>query len=273
MNLNHYANQPFPFALHGDDAITFSVLSRILNGPCSEIYTDGERVMICLSARPYPVWVWCRDESDAESVAAVADCLREHFPPAEGYRYNLSYGMLERLRDMDAELARLHIQTNLLSYRLDALLPADHPCDGRMEAATMDREEELAGHFQAAIREMEHMERPLEDCRGVVREKIESGRQFIWLDGEGELAALTAYNVVGAYGYVSGVYTLPARRRQGYAMNLVHDVTAHVLEEGLTPILYTDADYGASNACYQKIGYRQVGSLCTVAEHKDRTFS
>ena len=38
---------------------------------------------------------------------------------------------------------------------------------------------------------------------------------------------------------------------------------------GFTPMLYTDADYAASNACYEKIGYVLRGRLCTLSfEHK-----
>ena len=266
LELKEYVDQAFPFALDGDDGITFSVLARIVQGPCSRIFTDGDRAMICLSKRPYPVWVWCRDEEDDAAVEAIADCLRRRFPPAEGYRYNLTHGLLERLRAMGAPFAEMKIEVNLLSYRLDALLPATHPCDGRMAVAKMDQLGELARHLQAAVMEMEHMERTLEDCRQVVEEKIEAGQQFIWLDGQGALVAITSWRTIGEYGGVTGVYTLPSHRRRGYAMNLVHGVTQRVLREGLTPILYTDADYGASNACYQKIGYRQVGSLCTAAE-------
>jgi predicted GNAT family acetyltransferase len=29
-------------------------------------------------------------------------------------------------------------------------------------------------------------------------------------------------------------------------------------------MLYTDADYKASNACYEKIGYELKGKLCTI---------
>ena len=266
MNLTHYQNQPFPFALHGDDAITFFVLTRILNGPCAHIHTDGENVIICHSEGFYPVWVWCRDEDDADAVAAVADCLKAHFPLGEGYRYNLSYGMFERLRQVDAAFAQMKIELNMLSYRLDELLAASHPCDGHMEAASMADLDLLAPHLQAATQEMEHRERPLDTCKATLKEKIEAGQQFIWRNGDGELVAMTSYRVDGCYGGVAGVYTLPEHRRRGYAMNLVHGVTAKVLGLGLTPMLYTDADYAASNACYQKIGYKQVGSLCTAHE-------
>jgi len=37
-----------------------------------------------------------------------------------------------------------------------------------------------------------------------------------------------------------------------------------VKEAGCIPMLYTDADYAASNACYEKIGYVLRGKLCTI---------
>ena len=76
--------------------------------------------------------------------------------------------------------------------------------------------------------------------------------------------ALTDRGDTGLYGKIAAVYTLPNQRRKGYALNLVHAISEDILKDGLVPILYTDADYGASNSCYKKIGFEQVGSLCTV---------
>jgi len=41
-------------------------------------------------------------------------------------------------------------------------------------------------------------------------------------------------------------------------------VTKMAEDEGSLPMLYTDADYIASNACYEKIGYILRGKLCTI---------
>ena len=62
------------------------------------------------------------------------------------------------------------------------------------------------------------------------------------------------------------VYTLPKERRKHYAENLVYQVTKLAVNEGLSPMLYTDADYPASNECYKKIGYVLRGSLCTIGQ-------
>ena len=45
---------------------------------------------------------------------------------------------------------------------------------------------------------------------------------------------------------------------------MVYEVTKLVKEAGYIPMLYTDADYPASNACYEKIGYILRGKLCTI---------
>jgi len=64
---------------------------------------------------------------------------------------------------------------------------------------------------------------------------------------------------------VNLVFTRPEFRRKHYAENLVYQVTKLAIEEGYVPMLYTDADYSASNACYEKIGYVLRGKLCTIS--------
>ena len=49
-----------------------------------------------------------------------------------------------------------------------------------------------------------------------------------------------------------------------FAEHLVYQVTMMAKEEGYTPMLYTNADYTASNSCYEKIGYVLQGKLCTI---------
>jgi predicted GNAT family acetyltransferase len=60
------------------------------------------------------------------------------------------------------------------------------------------------------------------------------------------------------------VYTRDEYRRKHYAEHLVYQVSEIVSDLGYLPMLYTDADYVASNACYEKIGYILRGKLCTI---------
>ena len=91
-----------------------------------------------------------------------------------------------------------------------------------------------------------------------------TGNTFFWKDGLGEVAACCRFTVRDDTASLSLVYTRPAFRRKHYAQNMVYEVTKLVKEAGYTPMLYTDADYPASNACYEKIGYILRGKLCTI---------
>lgn len=79
-----------------------------------------------------------------------------------------------------------------------------------------------------------------------------------------QIAAGCSYTPNGDLASLSSVYTFPAHRRKHYAENMVYQVTRIVKDTGAMPMLYTDADYAASNACYEKIGYVLKGKLCTI---------
>ena len=40
------------------DRYTFLVLRRIIGSECSLLLTDHERLIICFTGEPYPVWIW-----------------------------------------------------------------------------------------------------------------------------------------------------------------------------------------------------------------------
>ena len=63
---------------------------------------------------------------------------------------------------------------------------------------------------------------------------------------------------------INFVYTKNEYRRRYYALNLVYNVTEFVRPLGFVPMLYTNADYKASNACYEKLGYKLNGKICTI---------
>ena len=87
---------------------------------------------------------------------------------------------------------------------------------------------------------------------------------FFWKNAEGKNVASCVFGPIGKLASLGLVYTYPEYRRRHYAQNLVYAVTKIVEKAGYLPMLYTDADYVASNACYEKIGYILRGKLCTI---------
>ena len=268
-SLKIYTNDAVPEAaklLIGDDTITFSVLVNILHGVCTKTVTDHESFILCYSTSPYPVWVWCKNEKNTETVKNIAAALRTHFPAEKEFRWNMTHTLFEALKSYDPHFEPLSTAMGLLSYRMDELLPVTHPADGKCDHPTQEEVSLLCKLWHDACLEMEGFDHNEDFCRARVKAYMEQNNLFIWRTAEGEIAAITSRRDTAPFSKVATVYTVPKHRRHGYAMNLVHAVSKGMLKDGLTPILYTDANYAASNACYKKIGYREVDALCCVGK-------
>ena len=240
--------------------VSFSVLYNIIEWECNHIFTDGEEVIICHSNPPYPVWAWCGDIENAENIEAIGMCIKENFPLTE-YDLVIDERLMEKLSEADEYFGGYKVKTRLLSYILDKVNDIDRACDGRMETAEYGDLETLAYMRKAAAFEMEGFDLTLDNCREDVGYMIEDGNLFVWRNDDGEIVATANREDVGKFGKVSAVYTLPEHRRRGYAINLVKGVTELLVNDGLIPALYTDGEYSASNECYKKIGYYQMGKL------------
>lgn len=266
--LQQYQNQAYPALaeLMCEESITYSVLMKILQGPCRNIFTDHENVVVCYSGPPYPVWAWCRDPEEETTVMAIASCLKEQLPLDTVRACIMPAALAERLKQADGYFREARPGMGLLSYRLDDINSVCHPCEGYMGLV---RREEIQGLIDVRhdmVMEMEGVEQSREHCEETIYRMVKEQNLFAWRTNAGKIVSLTARGDQGQYSKITSVYTLPAYRRKGYAINLVHGVTKTILADGLIPILYTDAAYGASNECYQKIGYRQVGSLVSICK-------
>lgn len=265
--MKHYQNQACPDAAElVEEKITYSVLIKILRGRCAHIFTDLENVILCHSGWPYPVWVWCRDTENEKSVLEIARCIREELPLEQGYVHILSRELLEKMREKDEYFRAAREKRGLLSYRLDAIREIGASCDGYMSPVREEEIPSLIDVWHDMHMEMEGQDLSRERCENSMRSLVEGRNLFAWRIEDGTIAALTGRGDQEEYSKITSVYTRPEYRRKGYAIHLVHGVTQMMLADGLIPILYTDAGYGASNACYQKIGYRQVGSLTSICK-------
>ena len=229
--MDNFVNEQ-DFELLKQDDCTFQVLDRILKGPCDVIRSDHEKLILCHSEEPYPVWIWTPDgltEAEKEAAWQLAESCR---PMAEGYRGVLpgqGRGGRPAGRIPDADVC----------LRLPgARRPGK---DGGRRNVQM--------HAGGSGRGSRSVRAVLSGYRG-------NGRDQGTLPGAGN----------GDTATVGPVFTVEAYRRKHYAQNLVYRVTKRLLEKGFRAMLYTDAGYAASNECYRKIGYILRGRLCTVAQ-------
>ena len=246
------------------DEYCFSVLLRILRGKCRLTLTDGERLVICHSCDPDPVWVWLPDDASADEMALAYETVRAYFAFGVGYRFNLKYDLAAYfIRRAAVDGVSLKTVTNMLAYKCPVPL-APRPTLGVCRTA-LPTDLALATRYLAAFHDELRLDQTDEvSYRRQAHALIGEERLFFWEDETGECAAMASYAVFEGKGAISHVYTREDKRRRGYAASLVYTLSLRLLASGVTPCLYTDADYEASNACYEAVGFVRVGSLCTV---------
>lgn len=250
------------YKLLGNDKYTFSVLRRIIGGKCELLLTDHEKLIICFSCAPYPVWVWTADNASEMEMARAYQMVSDHSLLNGNYRFNLKYDLAKYFMDRAAADGNtLSISTNLFAY--DCLNPVKpvKTADGFLYRCNSGDVDEVVD-FMYGFHGSEQKKR--EDYRMDAEIFINTQKMFFWKDEQGNNVASCKYVTQDDMASISLVFTRPEFRRKHYAENLVYQVTKLALDSGYVPMLYTDADYIASNACYEKIGYVLKGKLCTI---------
>lgn len=247
------------------DRYAFFVLRRVMGGACDLLLTDHERLIICLSQPPHPVWIWTPDDAGAAEWERAYRVTRAHGLLDGTHRFNLKPEAADYFIKRAAEEgSSLSVITRMIAYDCPKPVRPDVPADGGMRHFVRGEAAELAAFIAGLAGEtgVDEQEMPvyLRDAEAA----IEEGRVFCWEDAAGNKTASCKYVPNGDLASVNLVYTIPAYRRRHYAENLVYAVTELARGAGYLPMLYADGDYPPSNACYRKIGYVPRGTLYTI---------
>ena len=247
------------------DKYTFFVLGRIIGEECELLFTDHERLMICLSNHPHPVWIWTPDDVTKEEKERAYEIVRESGLLTAGHSFNLKYDLADYfLRRASENALPLSITKNMFAYDCPDPIEPHIQADGELHVCVAEDIDEMVEFMDLFHRETGVDQDSLAAYRRKAEEAIRSGNHYFWKNAEGRNAAICNFRPNGDLASVGLVYTREEYRRKHYAENLVYQVTKLAKNAGYMPMLYTDADYAASNACYEKIGYVLKGKLCTV---------
>ena len=254
------------FELLEQDRYTFFVLRRILSTPCELILTDHKRLVICLSSVPYPVWIWTSDDATEEEMQRAYELSMEHGFLDGTHTFNMKYGLAEYFISKSG--SKLSVITNMFAYDNPNPIPPStaDKADGGPYQCTAQDADEFVHIMEMFYKETGIPELSMEEYRRKIDEGLKNGTYYCWKNSEGKNVACCTYHPVGKLASLGLVFTYPEYRRRHYAENLVYHVTKIAEQKGFLPMLYTDADYAASNACYEKIGYILRGKLCTIGQ-------
>ncbi len=254
------------FALLRGDRVSFSVLGSILRGPCAILRSDHRRLILCHSTPPYPVWIWTADGLTAEEKERVWRLTEELCPLSGGYRLMMKYELADYFIETAQNAGQnAGISKELLSYDCPVPIKPTQRAEGGLHPCEPGDLTQAAALLTRFYKEVGEHPLPEQTVLEKTARKIADGALFFWKDPAGRTTACCGWRHNEGLATINDVYTLPAYRRRHCAQNLVYELTKRAKEAGFLPVLYTNANYPASNACYQKIGYRLQGRLCTVS--------
>jgi len=262
--MDHYVDER-DYRLLENDRYTFFVLSRIMGGESQLLLTDHTRLIICFSCDPFPVWIWTADDANDDEKMKAYTLIKEHGLLDGKHQFNIKYDLAQFFMEQAKKEGReAKVITNLFAYDCPELIAPD-AADGELYLCKTADTEELADFQKMFHDELQMDQQDREAYLRKATDLINGESVFFWKDANGSNVASCHYGENGDMASIGLVYTRPECRRKHYAENLVYQVAKLVREKGFMPMLYTDADYVASNACYEKIGFILRGKLCTLA--------
>lgn len=247
------------------DKYTFFVLGHVMGGECELLLTDHERLIICFTSNPHPVWLWTPDDVTEAEKEKAYELVKENGLLTEGHTFNLKYELADYfIKRASEDSITLSITINMFAYDCPNPIEPHVRADGELHKCVAENLDELVEFMDLFHRETGVDQDTHEAYRRKAEEAIRNGRHFFWKNAEGMNVAVCNFRPNGNMAGVGMVYTRKEYRRKHYAENLVYQVTQIAKDARYMPMLYTDADYTASNACYKKIGYVLRGKLCTI---------
>ena len=253
------------YKLLENDRYTFFVLGRIMGGKCNLLLTDHERLIICFSCNPYPVWIWTSDTATDADMERAYRLAEEHSLLDGEHRFNMKYDLAHYfIKRAEKDNKKLSISTNMYAYDCHKLIKPTVIADGSIHRCNSNDIDELADVLDLFHRETGVDQSERDVYRLQAEEFINDGKTFFWKDMHGNSVASCKFVINENLASINLVFTRPGFRRKHYAENLVYQVTKLAMDADFVPMLYTDADYIPSNACYEKLGYILKGKLCTA---------
>ncbi len=261
-------NKIFESAAFLRDANRFYIIKMNFPSPDLLLYSDEESYVICRGKVGFPTWVWTADDICEEKMAEIAQVLADEYLGSERNQVTSKPLFYQYLQDNAYPYLDPKDYFEMGTLECHALKEI-RKCDGHMELACPEDLDTLANYIYLDCEEMEGVDSiTMEQATEKAQEKIASGTYFVWCNTSGKIVSMADYRITGEQAKLGTVYTTKDARCKGYATNLIHTMTQDLLEKGLSPLLYTDYNYPASNTAYKNAGYEDTGILINFGCYK-----
>ncbi len=240
-----------PFAREAD---LFQLMFRLGETRNGLFLTERSTIFLAQTSPDMPAWIWVADDAPESAYDEVRKVCGV---------YNISK-VTTKPYVADKVFTGHRVIRHLCSYRCDN--PVSLPnVQGEYRHPKKEDIPVIAEMMAGFDAHSENRRTTPADYMEKASAQVTNPDCNLWLSKTGDLTAMASiYHRSRDYGRISGVFTLPVHRGNGYAGALVVALCRHILAENRVPVLYTDFEYSPSNRAYQKVGFTPVGQLVTI---------
>ena len=243
----------------------FYLLNLISSTEESLVYSDKENYIIGRSRKGLPTWIWTIDNITPEKIIELENELDLFLEEGEN-KITSKKELYEILKG----------EYNSSSYFEMGYLVCTNPVEPNIKGTFLKinygDKTTLAKMWIDNEKEMENIDVSQEEALETVEEWINGNNFYVLKDSTGKIVCMAGYSVLDNTAKITHVYTPKEERGKGYCKSLVYQLTKKLLSDGLTPLLYTDYNYEASNKAYKDVGYNDEGILINfnISIEKDK---
>ncbi|QNO15776.1 GNAT family N-acetyltransferase [Alkalicella caledoniensis] len=241
-----------------DYEVQFNLIHRIADDEGAFLLrSEDNSLIIAQSNIKFPMWVWVNPKAKI-NIQKVIKKVHEVFQKQESFKIVSTPEFMSLF--FEKYKCQHRIEMEMESYQCKGVVNPKHT-QGELTLPTMDNLETIAefcvGFIYDGFGKNVSKESQMESGKRL----IQSGNLYtLKVDDEIVSMANIAHRSP-RHGRINNVYTPPTHRKKGYASKLVADLSKLILEEGLTPILFTDLSNQTSNKVYKDIGYTECGKV------------
>lgn len=236
-----------------DNPVTFNLMSRILDEEALVIKSDDDKLLATQNTGR-EMWLWLKERN-------LRPYLKEFLSLIDDKEIPSLTSYPEVIKVLSENLTKKHEPgMGLIGYHCP-IVKEPFRDDVTVIKANKEHLEFMMNCLKGFAKDSFDVEVTAESQREAATKLVESGDLYLLLKDDEIVSTTYISHRSPIHGRINTVYTPDENRKNGYASFLVAKVSQIILDEGLTPVLYTDDANETSNKVYKSIGYIETGRL------------
>ena len=250
------------------DKYKFCIALQNLASDNPIIYSNEKDYFLIRKDNNLPIWIWTKDNIDISLVKEIEQVIKLFLVNETKDKFTCKKEFYDLLINDNFNLLNKedYFEMGIL-YCKEVKQPKK--CDGYMLKADLSDSNILAEFWFQDNLETGDGLTTIEQSKLDVLKMLEEGNTYILKNKENKIVCMARYQVSNDIARINHVFTPKEERGKAYCANLIYNLSNMLLNNNITPMLYTDYNYIPSNKSYENVGYKKDGILISFSCSKE----